>query len=113
QVEVQGVAMAVAEQLDLGREAAAGTPQGVIRGLLGIVALAAPGGTAGGADHGAVDAPELVIDQARVDAGGPKPGEDRAQRAVAVPGVEEVPGGCPGAEFLGQIRPGGAWPEEP
>ena len=113
QVEVQRVAMAVAQQVDLGREAAAGTPQGVVRGLLGIVVLAAPAGTSGGADHGAVDAPQLAIDQAGVDAGGPQSGEDRVQRPVVVPGVEEVPGGGPGAELLGQVAPGGAGPEDP
>ena len=113
QMEVQGVAMAVAQQMDLGRESPAGTPQGVIRGLLGIVVLAAPGGTSGGADHGAVDAPQLVVDQARVDAGGPQSGEDRVQRPVVVPGVEEVPDGGPGAEFLGQVAPGGPGPEDP
>ena len=63
--------------------------------------LAAPGGTSGGADHGAVDAPQLAIDQARVDAGGPESGEDRAQCPVIVPGIEEVPGGGPGAELGG------------
>src|SRR4029079_9594741 len=86
---------------------------GVVRGLLGIVALAAPAGTSGGADHGAVDAPQLAIDQAGVDAGGSQPGEDRLERAVVVPGVEEVPGGGPGAELLGEVAPGGAGAEDP
>lgn len=61
QMEVQGVAMAVAQDVDLGREPPAGTPQGVIRRLLGIVVLATPGGPSGGTDHGAVDAPELAM----------------------------------------------------
>ena len=65
-MEVQRVAMAVAQQVDLGGEAAAGTPQGVIRGLLGIVALAAPAGASRGADHGAVDAPQLAVHFARI-----------------------------------------------
>src|SRR4051794_5699285 len=105
--------MAVAQQMDLGREAATGTPQGVIRGLLGIVVLPAPGGTSGGADHGAVDAPQLLVDQACIDAGGPQSGEDRVQGPVIAPGVEEVPGGGPGAELRGQVAPGGPGPEDP
>src|SRR5206468_9226009 len=92
---------------------AAGPPQGVVRGLLGVVALAAPGGTSGGADHGAVDAPQLLVDQARIDAGGPQSGEDRLERPVVVPGVEEVPGGRPGAEFLREVAPGGSCAEDP
>src|SRR3569623_1420056 len=99
--------------MNLGRESPAGTSQGVIRGLPGIVALAAPAGTSGGADHGAVDAPQLAIDQARVDAGRPQSGEDRIQRPVVVPGVEEVPDGGPRSEFLGEVAPGGSRPEDP
>src|SRR5947209_13575303 len=99
--------------MDLGRESPAGTPQGVVRRLLGIVLLAAPAGTSGGADHGAIDAPQLAIDQARVDAGRPQSGEDRVEGAVVVPGVEEVPDGRPGAKFLGQVAPGGAGAEDP
>ena len=113
QMEVQGVAMAVAEEVDLRREAPAGTPQGVIRGLLGVFLFRAPGGTSGGADHGAVDAPQLVVDLTGVDPRGPQPGEDRVQRPVVVPGVEEVPDGGPGAELLGQVAPGRPGPEDP
>src|SRR4051812_46929613 len=110
---VQGMAVAVAQQMDLGREPPAGTPQGVIRGLLGVVAVPAPGGTTGGADHGAVDAPQLMVDQTRIDAGGPQSREDRVQSPVVAPGVEEVPDGGPRAEFLGQVAPGRARPEDP
>jgi hypothetical protein len=35
-MEVEGVAMTVTEHVDPGRETPAGTPQGVVRGLLGI-----------------------------------------------------------------------------
>src|SRR5271168_3977985 len=112
-MEVQGVAVAVAQDVDLGRESPAGTPQGVIRRLLGIIVLATAGGTSGGVDHGAVDAPQLAIDQSHIDGGGPQPGEDRLQRPVVVPGVEEVPGGGPGAEFPGQVAPGGTGAEDP
>ena len=113
QIEVQRMAMAVAQQMDLRRESAAGTPQGVILGLLGVVFLAAPGGTSGGTHDGAVDAPQLGVDQADVDTGGPQSREDRVECSVVVPGVEEVPDGGPGAELGGQVTPGGRGVEEP
>src|SRR5262249_43319812 len=113
QMKVQGVAMAVAQHMHLGRESPAGTSQGMIRGFLGIALLAASAGASGGADHGAVNAPQLAIDQAQVDAGGPQSGEDRVERTIAIPGIEEIPDGGPRAEFPGKIAPRGACPQDP
>jgi hypothetical protein len=107
------MAMAIAQQMDLGRESPAGTPQGVIRGLLGIILLPATAGASGGTDHGPVDAPQLAIDQADVDAGRSQSGEDGVERPVVVPGVEEVPGGRPRSEFRGQVAPGGSCAKDP
>jgi hypothetical protein len=85
----------------------------VIGRLLGIVALPTPRGTSGGTDDGAVDAPQLAIDQARVDAGRSQSREDRVQRPVAVPGVEEVPDGRPRPELRGKVALGGSRAEDP
>jgi hypothetical protein len=54
-----------------------------------------------------------VIDRPHVDAGGPQAGENCVQRPVVVPGDEEVSGGGPGAEFPGQVAPGGTGAEDP
>ena len=40
-------------------------PIGSIDVGLEVLVLASPGGTSGGADHGAVDAPQLAIDRCR------------------------------------------------
>jgi hypothetical protein len=42
-----------------------------------------------------------------------EPREDLIQGPVAIPLVEEVPGGAPGPIPLGQVTPGGAGPQDP
>src|SRR4051812_29166576 len=61
----------------------------------------------------AVDAPQLTVGLARVDAGPPQAGGDRVQDPVGVPGVEDVPDGAPRAEVLGQVAPRHPGPEDP
>ena len=70
--------MTVAEQVDLGGKTAAGTPQGVVLGFLGISSFPPPAAHRA-AGLGAVDAPQLVVDQPGIDAGGPQSGEDRSR----------------------------------
>src|SRR5262249_4495684 len=73
----------------------------------------APGRAPRGARGGAVDAPQLVVAFTGVDPGGTESGQDRVQRAVGVPLVEEVPNGAPGAELLGEVAPRRPGPEDP
>jgi hypothetical protein len=113
QVEMEGVAMTVAQEVDLRGEAAAGPPQGVIRRLVGVFFFSAPGGAPRGAHHRAVDAPQLAVDLAGVDPCRTEAGEDRIERPVGVPLVEEVPGGGPRSESRRQIAPGRPRPEDP
>ena len=85
----------------------------MIRWLRRDLFFGAPAGAPRGAHGGAVDAPQLVVDLTRVDPRGPQAGEDRVQRPVTVPRVEEVPDGAPGTELLGEVAPGRAGPEDP
>ena len=112
QVEVERVTMAVAQQVEFRGKTPAGTAQRVVR-RLGRVFFLRPAGAPRGAHGGAVDAPQLVVDLAGVDAGGAEAGEDRVQRPVGVPLVEEVPDGAPGAELLGEVAPRCPGPEDP
>ena len=72
-----------------------------------------PAGALRSAHGGAVDAPQLVVDLTGVDPGRPQAGQDRIQRSVGVPRVEEVPDGAPGAELLGEVAPRRPSPEDP
>src|SRR4051794_20273537 len=57
QMEVEGMAKTIPKQVDLRGKSPAGTPQGVVRGLLGGLFFSASSGTAGGPHHRAVNAP--------------------------------------------------------
>lgn len=73
----------------------------------------AAGSTAGGADGGSVDAPQLVVDFAQLQADSAQAIEDFVQGSVGVPLVEQIPGGGPRAELLGQVAPGSTGSQNP
>jgi hypothetical protein len=55
----------------------------------------------------------LVVDHPGIDISRSEPGENLIEGPVAIPLVEKVPGGAPGAVLLGQVTPGGARPQDP
>jgi hypothetical protein len=63
--------------------------------------LPGPGGGSAGADDGAVDAPQVVVDAACVVQFVEQGGDDAAPGAVSTPGVEAVEDGLPGAVLTG------------
>ena len=75
--------------------------------------FSASGGTTRSADDGPIKTPQLLVDFSAVDLGGPQAVEDSVPRAIGIPFVEQMPHGRPRPEFVGQITPGRAGPENP
>ena len=75
--------------------------------------FSASGGATGGANRGAVDTPQLLVDLSGVEVVRLQAGEDFVERPVRVPLVKQVPYGCPRTKFLGQITPWGAGSKDP
>src|SRR5262249_36646755 len=102
-------AVAVAQQMDLRAEAAAGTPQRMVNGLLHLRLLlsAQPGGAtshvagarrgAAGPDDGTVDAPQVVVDFPFVIEFVKQRSNEADPNTGFTPTVEEFKGGLPGA----------------
>jgi hypothetical protein len=72
-----------------------------------------PGGRAGGADVGAVDAEQLGVDEAPFVEPQLQPLDNAVEQAAVAHPPEAVVDGLPGAEALGQVAPGGAGVEPP
>ena len=75
--------------------------------------FSAAGSTARGTYGRAVDAPQFVVDFAQLHAGSAEAIEDFVQCPVGIPLVEEIPGGRPRAELLGQVAPGRTGSQNP
>jgi hypothetical protein len=75
--------------------------------------FSAPCRAAGGANDAAVDAPEVRIDEPRIEMGGLQGPKDPSQGAIGIPGIEQAPDGWPRAEFVGQVPPRRTGAEDP
>src|SRR4051794_23374255 len=72
-----------------------------------------PGRRPAGPDDGAIDTPEVVIDEALVVQLVQQRGDNVNPGAVLAPGVEAVPDGLPRPVTLGEVTPGGAGMQDP
>jgi hypothetical protein len=71
------------------------------------------GGTASGSRDCAIDAPQLLVDLAGVEAYGSQTTKDFVQSAVCIPRVEQIPHRCPGLIFFRQVAPWRSGPQYP
>src|SRR5258707_4362567 len=70
-------------------------------------------GSPTGADDGAVDAPQVVVNQALVIQFVQEPGDDTDPRAVPAPAVEAVVNGFPRPIAIREVAPGSAGVQDP
>jgi hypothetical protein len=71
------------------------------------------GGTSSGSRDRAIDAPQLLVDLAGVEAHGSQTTKNFVQSAVGIPRIEQIPHRGPGLIFLGQVAPGRSGPQYP
>jgi hypothetical protein len=64
------------------------------------------GCTTCGTHNRSIDAPEILVDSANIDACCAETAKELVQRPVRIPFVEQPPTGFPSTEFLRQVAPG-------
>src|SRR5262249_17818957 len=124
-VNPQEDAVILADQVDLGAEAALGVAQRMVRRLLQLRRLGPgqdagsariffrPGGGVTGPDDRGVDAPEVVAQAAPALQVIEQPGHEAGPGPVLPPAVEPIIDGLPRAIPLREVPPGGPGVEHP